>query len=58
MQMPGLLAATPEPLVKTAALGINNRVLEYVSSTFVATVAGDYRQWARDQKQLAQQQGK
>lgn len=51
--MPGLFAATPEPLVKSAALAINNKVLEYVSSTFVATVAGDYRQWAREQKQGA-----
>lgn len=49
--MPGLLSATPEQLVKSAALGINNKVLEYVSSTFVSTVAGDYREWARDQKQ-------
>lgn len=50
-KMPGLLSATPEPLVKTAALGINNKVLEYVSNTFVSTVAGDYRQWSREQKQ-------
>lgn len=48
--MPSLLAATPERLVKAAALGINNRVLDYVSSTFVGTVAGDYRQWTRDLK--------
>lgn len=51
IQMPGLLSATPEPLVKSAALGINNKVLEYVSNTFISTVAGDYREWARDQKQ-------
>ncbi|CAM9876219.1 unnamed protein product [Sphacelaria rigidula] len=50
-KMPALLAATPEQLVKSAALGINQRVLEYVSSTFVATIASDYRQWAREQKQ-------
>ncbi|CAM9636980.1 unnamed protein product [Ectocarpus sp. 8 AP-2014] len=49
-KMPGLLSATPEPLVKSAALGINNKVLEYVSNTFVSTVAGDYRKWSRDQK--------
>ncbi|CAN0278454.1 unnamed protein product, partial [Ectocarpus sp. 12 AP-2014] len=49
-KMPGLLSATPEPLVKSAALGINNKVLEYVSNTFVSTVAGDYREWSRDQK--------
>ncbi|CAM9988303.1 unnamed protein product [Ascophyllum nodosum] len=47
-KMPRLLSATPEQLVKRAALSVNNRVLEYVSSTFVGTVAGDYRQWARD----------
>ncbi|CAM9390727.1 unnamed protein product [Laminaria digitata] len=53
-KMPGFLVATPEPLVKAAALGINTRVLEYVSNTFVSTIAGDYRQWSRDQKQTAQ----
>lgn len=55
--MPGLLSATPEPLVRSAALGINNKVLEYVSNTFVSTVAGDYRDWARDQKQALASQG-
>ena len=55
LQMPGLLAATPERLVRTACLGINNRMLGFVVRKFVDTVAGDYRQWARNLKDKAAQ---
>ncbi|CAM9183401.1 unnamed protein product [Discosporangium mesarthrocarpum] len=52
-KMPSLIAATPDPIVRAAALGINQRVLEYVSSTFVSTIANDYRQWVRAQRVAA-----
>ena len=44
-RLPPLLQSFPESIVKNAALGINQRVIDYAVNIFFHEIDGDFRKW-------------
>jgi hypothetical protein len=45
-QLPSLLSLTPRPVLESAAIAINRRIMSYAKGKFVKNLAKDFNRWS------------